>query len=100
MANCLVLIFNKLIKQIFISLDIICPTKEFLNIMKLITLYELYDSRYTSDKDRAICYSVCESLAEAKKEKKEMFPDAIIVKSISKEVGERQLEEVSSEVFE
>ena len=44
------------------------------------TSYALYDSRYTTNPDRAICYSFCDTLKEARQEKKEDFTDAVIVK--------------------
>ena len=44
------------------------------------TVYSLYDSRANEDIDSAICYSVCETLAEAMREKESDFPDAVIFK--------------------
>lgn len=44
--------------------------------------YCLYDSRYLNDPDDAICYLAgCETLKEARKEKRESFTDAVIVKT-------------------
>lgn len=41
--------------------------------------YWLYDARYNDNSDRAIVLCVAHSIKEAKKDKEEMFPDAIIV---------------------
>lgn len=41
--------------------------------------YGLWDSRYTTKPDRATMYSMCGTLKEAKKEKREDWPDAVIV---------------------
>jgi len=43
-------------------------------------MYFLYDSRYTDNPDRAIVYCAADTLEEAKEDKKEYFPDAVIVK--------------------
>jgi hypothetical protein len=48
--------------------------------MKTRIEYSLWDSRAETDRESATCYSVCETLKEAKREKKEDFPDAVIFK--------------------
>lgn len=45
--------------------------------------YMIYDSRYTTDPDRASVYTVCDSLKEARSDKRTMFTDAVIVKETS-----------------
>lgn len=45
-------------------------------------IYLLYDSRYIYDPRKAALYTECNSLNEAKKDKNEMFPDAVIVRCI------------------
>lgn len=46
--------------------------------------YWLYDERYYDNPDRAIVYCVAHSKKEAKEDKKDMFPNAIIVEHIIK----------------
>lgn len=46
----------------------------------ILTRYALYDSRYTTNEKRATCYTICDTLKEARKEKREDFDDAVIVK--------------------
>jgi hypothetical protein len=41
--------------------------------------YVLYDERYLMDKDSAMVYCTANTLKEAKGDKKDMFPDAVIV---------------------
>lgn len=43
-------------------------------------LYGLYDARARIDLDSAICYTVEDSLEEAKETQEEDFPDAVIVR--------------------
>ena len=45
-----------------------------------LTEYHLFDTRYITDRESAICYDVCETLEEANEEKKKFFTDAVIVK--------------------
>ena len=47
--------------------------------------YFLYDGRYRTDEDRAMCYEVCETLKEAKKSTKDYGDDTVIVESEIKE---------------
>ncbi len=46
--------------------------------------YVLYDGRYHNNPDNAYCYTMADTLKEAK-EDKEMFTDAVIVKYDEKE---------------
>ncbi len=43
-------------------------------------VYSLYDPRYLYDKDKAILYTECDTLKEAKEDQETMFPDSVIVK--------------------
>lgn len=61
--------------------------------------YELYDVRYLTEPDRSFCFEVCETLAEAMKNKDDYGYDTVIVKSVSKKVGERKYDEISSEII-
>jgi len=45
--------------------------------------YFLYDSRYYNNPERAIVLTFSDTLEEAEKDKKEMFPNAAIVKVTS-----------------
>ncbi len=65
--------------------------------MKTIS-YALFDSRYTTDEDSSICYSVCETLEEARKEKEEDFPDAVIVRETLQLIGNNKREVIKSEI--
>jgi hypothetical protein len=62
-------------------------------------VYALYDSRYTDNPDRASCYSVADSLEEAKEEKESDWTDAVIVKETLKKVGKNKYEVLSSEII-
>lgn len=62
------------------------------------TVYELYDGRYLTRPERAICYEVCETIKEARQNKDEYGDDTFIVKTVLKEIGERKYEQVSSEI--
>lgn len=61
-------------------------------------VFELYDGRYLTNPDQAVCFEVCESLKEARKNKKEYGDDTVIVKTVLKMTGERKYEHVSSEI--
>lgn len=56
-----------------------------------ILLFALYDSRAAFNKERAICYSVCETLNQAKREKREDFPDAVIFKETVQRNGKEAI---------
>lgn len=62
------------------------------------TVFELYDSRYLTNPDRATVYSVCDTIKEAKREKREDWPDAVIVKCIMKPLGGNRYEQMSAEI--
>jgi hypothetical protein len=42
--------------------------------------FGLFDARYTSDPDRAVLYTTEDTLKEARKEKRNSFTDAVIVR--------------------
>lgn len=44
-------------------------------------LYILYDSRYLTNPESATVYTISESLKEAKEDKRDMFPDGVIVRA-------------------
>lgn len=52
-----------------------------LTLMKKQYKFLLFDGRYRTDEDRAICYEVCDSLKEAKKNMLDYGTDTVIVKS-------------------
>lgn len=66
------------------------------------TVYALYDSRYHAEAAgedvTAVCYTVENSLHEAKKEKRDSFTDAVIVKEILKSIGKNNYEVIKSVV--
>jgi hypothetical protein len=62
-------------------------------------IYALYDSRYTDNPDRASCYTILDSLKEAKEEKESDWTDAVIVKKTLKKVGKNKYEVLSSEII-
>ena len=41
--------------------------------------FVLYDSRYLTDEDSATVYCCAETIEEAREDKNDMFPDAVIV---------------------
>lgn len=65
---------------------------------KITTVYELYDGRYLTDPDRAVCYEVCQTYAEAKKERKEYGDDTFIVKTTLQYFSKNKLIHLSSEI--
>jgi len=54
--------------------------------MKLEINYCLYDGRFITNPERAICYECCESLKEARKNKDDYGDDTVIVKTTIKGV--------------
>jgi len=65
--------------------------------MKTVKEYFLYDNRYYHDPDSAICFEVCETLREARANGPD-YGDAVIVETISKKVGARTFDVVSSKI--
>lgn len=61
--------------------------------------YALYDSRYITNPDRAICYTTADTLKEARHDKKNSFDDAVIVKLVLREIGMNRFEVVSSTII-
>jgi len=57
-------------------------------------LYLLYDSRYRTDEDSAICLEVCDSLKEAKENAPDYGNDVVIVKYKESKIDKRQIERV------
>ena len=47
-------------------------------------IWMLFDGRYRTDKDRAICYEVCETLKEAKENANDYGDDTVIVEAVKK----------------
>jgi len=45
-------------------------------------LWILFDGRYRTDEDRAVCYEVCETLKEAKENAGDYGDDTVIVECI------------------
>ena len=45
------------------------------------TIWMLFDSRYRTDEDRAVCYEVCETLREAKENADDYGDDTVIVEA-------------------
>ena len=45
-------------------------------------IWMLFDGRYRTDEDRAVCYEVCETLREAKKKADNYGDDTVIVEVI------------------
>jgi len=65
--------------------------------MKTMVDYFLYDERFYTDEDAAICFEVCETLEEAR----ESAPDygaAVIVKTVSKWKNGRKWEIISQKI--
>lgn len=44
-------------------------------------IWMLFDGRYRTDEDRAICYEVCETLNEAKRNSRDYGNDTVIVEA-------------------
>lgn len=65
--------------------------------MKTRIEYSLWDSRAETDKDRATCYSVCQTLKEAKREKKEDFNDAVIFRDTVEIINKNEVMVIKSE---
>lgn len=45
-------------------------------------IWMLFDGRYRTDEDRAVCYKVCETLKEAKENADDYGDDTVIVEAI------------------
>lgn len=45
-------------------------------------IWMLFDGRYRTDEDRAVCYEVCETIKEAKKNANDYGDDTVIVEAI------------------
>lgn len=45
-------------------------------------IWMLFDGRYRTDEDRAVCYEVCETLKEAKENADDYGDDTVIVEAI------------------
>ena len=45
-------------------------------------IWMLFDGRYRNDKDRAICYEVCDTLKEAKENVNDYGDDTVIVEAV------------------
>ncbi|NLN24677.1 MAG: hypothetical protein GX163_03280 [Bacteroidetes bacterium] len=45
-------------------------------------IWMLFDSRYRTDEDKAVCYEVCETLKEAKENADDYGDDTVIVEAI------------------
>ena len=48
--------------------------------MKVKYLYLLFDGRYRTDEDRAVCFELCETLKEAKQNAPSYGTDTVIVR--------------------
>lgn len=49
--------------------------------MTKIKIWMLFDGRYRTDEDRAVCYEVCETLKEAKENANDYGDDTVIVEA-------------------
>jgi len=75
---------------------------ELLNVpsmKKQKTIYVLYDITYLNDPDSAEVYSLCHSLEEARKSKREMFSNAIIVEEVF-EIGADDTRVISRNIID
>ena len=45
-------------------------------------IWMLFDGRYRTDEDRAICYEVCETLKEAKENADDYGDDTVIIEAV------------------
>lgn len=45
-------------------------------------IWMLFDGRYRTDEDRAVCYEVCETLKEAKENSDDYGDDTVIVEAV------------------
>ena len=45
-------------------------------------IWMLFDGRYRTDEDRAVCYEVCETLKEAKENADDYGDDTVIVEAV------------------
>lgn len=45
-------------------------------------IWLLFDGRYITDKDRSVCYEVCETLKEAKENANDYGDDTVIVEAV------------------
>ena len=62
-------------------------------------VYELYDGRYLTNPDKAICFEVCDTLKEAKINAIEYGDDTVIVKAkLRRTKNPRHFEHVTSDV--
>lgn len=50
--------------------------------------YALYDGRYLTDPDRTICYTFCDTLKEARRERRDYGDDTVIVKCTKRVSGD------------
>ena len=63
------------------------------------TIYVLYDITYLNDPDSAEVHSLCHSLEEARKSKREMFGNAIIVEEVF-EIGADDTRVISRNIID
>lgn len=60
--------------------------------------YAIYDSRYSTDPDRAVCFEICDTLKEARESKDDYGDGSVIVEHILEQTGERQFNIISSKI--
>lgn len=71
-----------------------------MNKDKLLVTYQIYDSRYYENPDRAVCFEVCDTLREAQRSRNDYGNNNIIVESKNKKIGVNQYLEISSRIIE
>lgn len=65
----------------------------------IIIEFDIYDSRYRTNPDRATCFEAgCETLKEAKKSAREYGSDCVIVRTVCKHVIRNEWEVIESEI--
>ena len=68
--------------------------------MKLVikVVYAIYDARYLTDEDTAICFDVCDTLKEVREVMNDYGNDVVIVKEMLKQTGKNKFESIKSEI--
>ena len=62
-------------------------------------VYTLWDARYLTDPDRAICFDTCENIREVRSVMSDYGDDTVIVKETLNRTGAAMFEVIKSEII-
>lgn len=69
-------------------------------VQQYVIAFMLYDGRYLTDENKAVCYEVCDSIEEARESKNDYGDDTVIVKCRGIKTKHRKIIQVHAEIVE